>query len=80
MGIEPVQYKDGRFYINEPSWTEQVIEYWSIQRFILSKNDNTMFKFHNPKLLFSLISPHKFTWDANLRFQNHKSFYTNDLL
>ncbi|HPB05784.1 MAG TPA: family 43 glycosylhydrolase [Prolixibacteraceae bacterium] len=27
MGIEPVQYKDGRFYINEPSWTEQVIEY-----------------------------------------------------
>ena len=27
MGIEPVYYKNGMFYINGPTWTEQVIEY-----------------------------------------------------
>ncbi len=27
MGIEPVHYKDGRFYINKPTWTEQIISY-----------------------------------------------------
>jgi len=27
MGIEPVTYKDGMFYINPPTWTEQLIEY-----------------------------------------------------
>ena len=27
MGIEPVTYKNGTFYINEPTWTEQTIEY-----------------------------------------------------
>jgi len=26
MGIEPVTYKDGMFYINGPTWTEQIIE------------------------------------------------------
>jgi len=27
MGIEPVTYKDGLFYIAGPTWTEQIIEY-----------------------------------------------------
>jgi xylan 1,4-beta-xylosidase len=27
MGIEPVIYKEGRFYITEPSWTEQAVEF-----------------------------------------------------
>ncbi len=27
LGIEPVHYKDGMFYINGPTWTEQVIDY-----------------------------------------------------
>jgi beta-xylosidase len=27
MGIEPVHYKDGMFYINPPTWTEQIIKY-----------------------------------------------------
>lgn len=27
LGIEPVIYKDGMFYINEPTWTEQIIEF-----------------------------------------------------
>jgi beta-xylosidase len=27
MGIEPVTYKDGVFYIQGPTWTEQVVEY-----------------------------------------------------
>jgi len=27
MGIEPVTYKDGMFYIHKPTWTEQVIEF-----------------------------------------------------
>ncbi|MDP4208841.1 MAG: hypothetical protein Q8928_08520 [Bacteroidota bacterium] len=27
MGIEPVYYKDGRFYINQATWTEQTVEY-----------------------------------------------------
>lgn len=27
MGIEPVHYQDGMFYINSPTWTEQIIEY-----------------------------------------------------
>jgi xylan 1,4-beta-xylosidase len=27
MGIEPVVYKDGMFYINGPTWTEQIVEY-----------------------------------------------------
>lgn len=27
MGIEPVTYKDGMFYIQSPTWTEQIIEY-----------------------------------------------------
>ena len=27
MGIEPVTYKDGMFYISGPTWTEQKIEY-----------------------------------------------------
>jgi xylan 1,4-beta-xylosidase len=27
MGIEPVTYKSGMFYINGPSWTEQIIKY-----------------------------------------------------
>ncbi|WEK70325.1 MAG: family 43 glycosylhydrolase [Candidatus Chryseobacterium colombiense] len=27
MGIEPVYYKDGMFYINPPTWTEQIIKY-----------------------------------------------------
>jgi len=27
MGIEPVYYKDGRFYINGPTWTEQIVNY-----------------------------------------------------
>ena len=26
MGIEPVHYKDGRFYIDGTTWTEQVLE------------------------------------------------------
>jgi xylan 1,4-beta-xylosidase len=26
MGIEPVQYANGRFYINPPTWTEQIIK------------------------------------------------------
>lgn len=25
--IEPVHYRDGMFYINGPTWTEQIIEY-----------------------------------------------------
>ena len=25
LGIEPVQYANGKFYINEPTWTEQVV-------------------------------------------------------
>lgn len=29
MGIEPVYYKDGMFYINGPTWTEQSVEYIS---------------------------------------------------
>ena len=27
MGIEPVTYKDGMFYILGPIWTEQIFEY-----------------------------------------------------
>ncbi|MEO7767899.1 MAG: family 43 glycosylhydrolase, partial [Ferruginibacter sp.] len=27
MGIEPVDYKDGRFFIKGPTWTEQIINY-----------------------------------------------------
>ena len=27
MGIEPVYFKDGRFHMNGPTWTEQIIEY-----------------------------------------------------
>ena len=27
LGIEPVNYKDGMFYINGPTWTEQYVEY-----------------------------------------------------
>lgn len=27
LGIEPVTYKDGMFYINGPTWTEQIIRY-----------------------------------------------------
>jgi len=27
MGIEPVTYKDGMFYIHKPTWTEQIVEY-----------------------------------------------------
>lgn len=27
MGIEPVTYKNGMFYINGPTWTEQMVEY-----------------------------------------------------
>ena len=27
MGIEPVTYKEGMFYIGKPTWTEQIIEY-----------------------------------------------------
>ena len=27
MGFEPVDYKDGRFYIKGPTWTKQTIEY-----------------------------------------------------
>lgn len=27
MGIEPVHYKDGMFYIDGPTWTEQAVEY-----------------------------------------------------
>ena len=27
LGIEPVYYKDGMFYINGPTWTEQCVEY-----------------------------------------------------
>lgn len=27
MGIEPVHYKDGMFYITGPTWTEQIIKY-----------------------------------------------------
>lgn len=27
MGIEPVHYKDGRFFISPPTWTEQIIKY-----------------------------------------------------
>lgn len=27
MGIEPVYFKDGRFYIKGPSWTKQTVEY-----------------------------------------------------
>jgi hypothetical protein len=27
MGYEPVYYKNGRFYIKSPTWTEQVIQY-----------------------------------------------------
>jgi len=27
LGIEPVSFKDGLFYINGPTWTEQIIEY-----------------------------------------------------
>jgi xylan 1,4-beta-xylosidase len=27
LGYEPVEYRDGRFYINGPTWTEQVIIY-----------------------------------------------------
>lgn len=27
MGIEPAFYKDGMFYINGPTWTEQTVEY-----------------------------------------------------
>lgn len=27
MGYEPVYYENGRFYINGPTWTEQIIEY-----------------------------------------------------
>jgi xylan 1,4-beta-xylosidase len=27
LGIEPVHYKDGMFYINGPTWTQQCIEY-----------------------------------------------------
>jgi xylan 1,4-beta-xylosidase len=25
MGIEPVVYANGRFYINPPTWTEQIV-------------------------------------------------------
>ena len=27
MGIEPVTYKNGMFFIKGPSWTEQTVEY-----------------------------------------------------
>ncbi|WP_278009900.1 hypothetical protein [Flavobacterium gyeonganense] len=27
MGIEPVKYEDGMFYITGPTWTEQIIKY-----------------------------------------------------
>ncbi|MGA9294717.1 MAG: family 43 glycosylhydrolase [Ignavibacteriaceae bacterium] len=27
LGIEPVNYKDGMFYINGPTWTEQCVDY-----------------------------------------------------
>jgi xylan 1,4-beta-xylosidase len=27
MGIEPVYYRDGRFYIKSPTWTEQIVNY-----------------------------------------------------
>jgi len=27
LGIEPVSFKDGMFYIKSPTWTEQIIEY-----------------------------------------------------
>lgn len=27
LGIEPVYYKDGRFYIDGPTWTEQIVNY-----------------------------------------------------
>ncbi len=27
LGIEPVSYKDGRFYIKGPTWTEQIVNY-----------------------------------------------------
>ena len=27
LGIEPIYYKDGMFYINGPTWTEQTVEY-----------------------------------------------------
>jgi beta-xylosidase len=27
LGIEPVYYKNGMFYINGPTWTEQIVEY-----------------------------------------------------
>lgn len=27
MGYEPVYYKDGRFFIKGPTWTEQIVEY-----------------------------------------------------
>lgn len=27
LGFEPVDYKDGRFYIKGPTWTEQTVEY-----------------------------------------------------
>jgi xylan 1,4-beta-xylosidase len=28
LGYEPLHYKNGMFYINGPTWTEQTIEYW----------------------------------------------------
>ena len=27
LGYEPVEYRDGRFYIDGPSWTEQIVKY-----------------------------------------------------
>jgi len=27
MGVEPVTYKDGMFYIQDSTWTEQIFEY-----------------------------------------------------
>jgi hypothetical protein len=27
LGIESVYYKNGMFYINGPTWTEQIVEY-----------------------------------------------------
>lgn len=31
LGFEPVHYKNGRFYIKGPTWTEQVLDYQSLR-------------------------------------------------